>query len=153
MLEGSVDQDSDWWKAEKQTSPISMIAGTSALVLILPAVVIALMELLDHLEWSPLSNKWIIYSMVFSLTIISILLISGLYLVGFIKSDNAKMSSGIYLIAISALNLLIRLSYLNEDREMWWGGSWFEFIQNTWVHEQLELAVLGIIIGALIMKK
>ncbi len=130
-----------------------MIAGTSALVLILPAVVIALMELLDHLEWSPLSNKWIIYSMVFSLTIISILLISGLYLVGFIKSDNAKMSSGIYLIAISALNLLIRLSYLNEDREMWWGGSWFEFIQNTWVHEQLELAVLGIIIGALIMKK
>ena len=91
--------------------------------------------------------------MVFSLTIISILLISGLYLVGFIKSDNAKMSSGIYLIAISALNLLIRLSYLNEDREMWWGGSWFEFIQNTWVHEQLELAFLGILIGALIMKK
>ena len=130
-----------------------MIAGTTALVLILPAVVIALMELLDHLEWSPLSNKWIIYSMVFSLTIISILLISGLYLVGFIKSDNAKMSSGIYLIAISALNLLIRLSYLNEDREMWWGGSWFEFIQNTWVHEQLELAFLGILIGALIMKK
>jgi len=152
MLEGSVDQYSIP-QQEKQTSPISMIAGTSALVLILPAVVIALMELLDHLEWSPLSNKWIIYSMVFSLTIISILLISGLYLVGFIKSDNAKMSSGIYLIAISALNLLIRLSYLNEDREMWWGGSWFEFIQNTWVHEQLELAVLGIIIGALIMKK
>ncbi|MEC9394004.1 MAG: hypothetical protein VYA45_04410 [Candidatus Thermoplasmatota archaeon] len=152
MLEGSVEQYSIS-ESEKQTSPISMIAGTTALVLILPAVVIALMELLDHLEWSPLSNKWIIYSMVFSLTIISILLISGLYLVGFIKSDNAKMSSGIYLIAISALNLLIRLSYLNEDREMWWGGSWFEFIQNTWVHEQLELAFLGILIGALIMKK
>ncbi|MEC8938452.1 MAG: hypothetical protein VX653_02960 [Candidatus Thermoplasmatota archaeon] len=152
MLEGSVEQYSIS-ESEKQTSPISMIAGTTALVLILPAVVIALMELLDHLEWSPLSNKWIIYSMVFSLTIISILLISGLYLVGFIKSDNAKMSSGIYLIAISALNLLIRLSYLNEDREMWWGGSWFEFIQNTWVHEQLELAFFGILIGALIMKK
>ena len=44
MLEGSVEQYSIS-ESEKQTSPISMIAGTTALVLILPAVVIALMEL------------------------------------------------------------------------------------------------------------
>ena len=151
MLEGSVDQYSIP-QQEKQTSPISMITGTTALVLVLPAAVIALMELLDQIEWGG-ESRWIIYSMMFSLTIISILLISGLYLVGFIKSDNAKMSSGIYLIAISTLNLLIRLRYLNDDREMGWGNSWLEFMQMPWVHEQLELAFLGILIGALIMKK
>ena len=136
----------------ESNSAISMIIGTTSLVLVLPAVIIALMELMDQIEYGDF--KWIIYSMVFSLTIISILLISGLYLAGLINSDNTKMGAGIYLIALSALNLLIRLSYLNEERGMWFGGgSWFEFIQNTWVNEQLELAFLGILIGALIMKK
>ena len=137
----------------ESNSATSMIVGTTALVLVLPAVIIALMELMNHIEYNS-EFKWIIYSMVFSLTIISILLISGLYLAGLINSDNTKMGVGIYLIALSALNLLIRLSYLNEERGMWFGGgSWFEFIQNTWVNEQLELAFLGILIGALIMKK
>ncbi len=137
----------------ESNSAISMIIGTTSLVLVLPAVIIALMELMDQIEYGG-EYKWIIYSMVFSLTIISILLISGLYLAGLINSDNTKMGVGIYLISLSALNLLIRLSYLNEERGMWFGGgSWFEFIQNTWVNEQLELAFLGILIGALIMKK
>ncbi len=137
----------------ESNSATSMIVGTTALVLVLPAVIIALMELMNHIEYNS-EFKWIIYSMVFSLTIISILLISGLYLAGLINSDNTKMGAGIYLIALSALNLLIRLSYLNEERGMWFGGgSWFEFIQYPWVHEQLELAFLGILIGALIMKK
>ena len=151
MLEGSVDQYSIP-QQEKQTSPISMIVGTSVLTLLLPTAAIALLELLDQIEFGS-ESRWLISGMLFSLTIISILLISGLYLVGFIKSDNAKMSSGIYLIAISTLNLLIRLRYLNDDREMGWGNSWFEFVQMPWVHEQLELAFLGILIGALIMKK
>ena len=137
----------------ESNSATSMIVGTTALVLVLPAVIIALMELMNHIEYNS-EFKWIIYSMVFSLTIISILLISGLYLAGLINSDNTKMGAGIYLISLSALNLLIRLSYLNEERGMWFGGgSWFEFIQNTWVNEQLELAFLGILIGALMMKK
>ena len=150
-MEGNIS-DSDSQMPNESNSAISMIVGTTALVLVLPAVIIALMELMDQIEYGDF--KWIIYSMVFSLTIISILLISGLYLAGLINSDNTKMGAGIYLISLSALNLLIRLSYLNEERGMWFGGgSWFEFIQNTWVNEQLELAFLGILIGALIMKK
>ena len=151
MLEGSVDQYSIP-QQENQTSAISMIAGTSVLALLLPTAAIALLELLDQIEYGEF--RWIISSMLFSITIISILLISGLSLVGFLKSDNLKMGAGIYLICLSMLNLLMRMSNLNYDREMWWGGgSWFEFLQLVWVHEQLELALLGIIIGALIMKK
>ena len=150
-MEGNIS-DSDSQMPNESNSAISMIVGTTSLVLVLPAVIIALMELMDQIEYGDF--KWIIYSMVFSLTIISILLISGLYLAGLINSDNTKMGAGIYLISLSALNLLIRLSYLNEERGMWFGGgSWFEFIQYPWVHEQLELAFLGILIGALIMKK
>ena len=151
-MEGNIS-DSDSQMPNERNSAISMIVGTTSLVLVLPAVIIALMELLDQIDMGA-EFKWIIYSIIFSVTIISILLISGLYLAGLINSDNTKMGVGIYLIALSALNLLIRLSYLNEERGMWFGGgSWFEFIQNTWVNEQLELAFLGILIGALIMKK
>ena len=152
MMEGNMSNPGSQMPNESN-SAISMIVGTTALVLVLPVVVIALMELMDYIEYDS-EFKWIIYSMVFSLTIISILLISGLYLAGLINSDNTKMGVGIYLISLSALNLLIRLSYLNEERGMWYGGvSWFEFIQYPWVHEQLEIAFLGILIGALIMKK
>ena len=156
MLEGSVEQYSIS-ESEKQTSPISMIAGTTALVLVLPAAVIALLELMDQIEYNEF--KWVIYSMIYSLTIISILLISGLNLVGFLQSDNLKMSAGIYLIALSGINLLLRFLDLNDQLEMnkewgYWGDlSWFEFMQWPQTHERLELAVLGIIIGALIMKK
>ena len=152
MLEGSVDQYSIP-QQENQTSAISMIVGTSVLALLLPTAAIALLELSDQIEFGG-ESRWLISSILFSLTIISILLISGLNLVGFLKSDNLKMGAGIYLICLSMLNLLMRMSNLNYDREMWWGGgSWFEFLQLVWVHEQLELALLGIIIGALIMKK
>ena len=151
MLEGSVDQYSIP-QQEKQTSPISMIVGTSVLTLLLPTAAIALLELLDQIEFGS-ESRWLISSMLFSLTIISILLISGLYLIGFLKSDNLKMTSGIYLICLSMLNLLMRMSNLNYERE-WYGMlSWFDFMQWPMAHEQLELALLGIIIGALIMKK
>ena len=150
MLEGSVDQYSRP-QQEKQTSPISMIAGTSVLALLLPAAAIALLELLDQIEYGEF--RWIISSILFSLTIVSILLISGLNLIGFLKSDNLKMGAGIYLIFLSMLNLLMRMSNLNYDRQMWYVAPWFDFIQLPMAHEQLELAILGIIIGALIMKK
>ena len=157
MLEGSFDQYSIP-QQEKQTSPISMIVGTSVLTLLLPAAAIALLELLDQIEFGS-ESRWLISGMLSSLTIISILLISGLYLIGFLKSDNQKMTSGIYLIALSGINLLRRFHNLNNQLEMnnelgYWGDlSWFEFMQWPQTHEQLELAFLGIIIGALIMKK
>ena len=137
-------------------SAISMIVGTTALVLVLPAVVIALMELMEQIEFVDSGYgdfEWIIFSMVFSLTIISILLISGLYLAGLINSGNTKMGAGIYLIALSGLNLLLRFRNLNEYHKEWGNLSWFEFMQWPQTHEQLELAFLGILIGALIMKK
>ena len=81
-----------------------MIVGTSVLTLLLPTAAIALLELLDQIEFGS-ESRWIISGMLFSLTIISILLISGLYLIGFLKSDNLKMTSGIYLICLSMLNL------------------------------------------------
>ena len=150
MLEGSVDQYSIP-QQENQTSAISMIAGTSVLALLLPTAAIALLELLEQTEYGEF--RWLISSMLFSITIISILLISGLSLVGFLKSDNLKMGAGIYLISISMLNLLMRMSNLNYEREMYYGQPWFDFMQLPWYHEQLELAIMGIIIGALIMKK
>lgn len=150
MLEGSVDQYSIP-QQEKQTSTISMIVGTSVLTLLLPTAAIALLELLDQIEYGEF--RWIISSILFSLTIVSILLISGLNLIGFLKSDNLKMGAGIYLIFLSMLNLLMRMSNLNYDRQMWYVAPWFDFIQLPMAHEQLELAILGIIIGALIMKK
>tara|TARA_Y100001936_G_scaffold204799_1_gene208421 strand:- start:16015 stop:16485 length:471 start_codon:yes stop_codon:yes gene_type:complete len=156
MLEGSVDQYSIP-QQEKQTSTISMIVGTSVLTLLLPTAAIALLELLDQIEIGEF--RWLISSMLSSLTIISILLISGLYLIGFLQSDNLKMGAGIYLIALSGINFLLRFLNLNDQLEMnkelgWWGDlSWFEFMQWPQTHEQLELTFLGIIIGALIMKK
>jgi|TARA_B100000131_G_scaffold265019_1_gene262417 hypothetical protein len=151
MLEGSVDQYSIP-QQEKQTSTISMIVGTSVLTLLLPTAAIALLELLDQIEFGS-ESRWIISGMLFSLTIISILFISGLYLIGFLKSDNQKMISGIYLICLSMLNLLMRMSNINDTRQWYGMPSWLEFMQYPMNHEQLELAFLGIIIGALIMKK
>ena len=156
MLEGSVDQYSIP-QQEKQTSTISMIVGTSVLTLLLPTAAIALLELLDQIEIGEF--RWLISSMLSSLTIISILLISGIYLIGYLQSDNLKMGAGIYLIALSGINFLLRFLNLNDQLEMnkelgWWGDlSWFEFMQWPQTHEQLELTFLGIIIGALIMKK
>ena len=150
MLEGSVDQYSIP-QQENQTSAISMIAGAGVLALLLPTAAIALLELSDQIEYGEF--RWIISSIIFSLTMVSILLISGLNLVGFLKSDNLKMVAGIYLIFLSMLNLLMRMSNINYDREMWYVMPWFDFIQLPMAHERLELAFLGIIIGALIMKK
>ena len=151
MLEGSVDQYSIP-QQENQTSAISMIAGAGVLALLLPTAAIALLELSDQIEYGEFRR--IISSIIFSLTMVSILLISGLNLVGFLKSDNLKMGAGIYLIFLSMLNLLMRMSNLSYDREMWWYEMpWFDFIQLPMAHERLELAFLGIIIGALIMKK
>ena len=131
MLEGSVDQYSIP-QQENQTSAISMIAGAGVLALLLPTAAIALLELSDQIEYGEF--RWIISSIIFSLTMVSILLISGLNLVGFLKSDNLKMGAGIYLIFLSILNLFMRMSNLNYDREMWYVMPWFDFIQLPMAH-------------------
>ena len=158
-MEGNMSNSGSQMPNESN-SAISMIVGTTALVLVLPVVVIALMELMEQIEFVDSGYgdfEWIIFSMVFSLTIISILLISGLYLAGLINSGNTKMGAGIYLIALSGLNLLLKIKILNDQLANYqhgWGNlSWFEFMQWPQTHEQLELAFLGILIGALIMKK
>ena len=115
MLEGSVDQYSIP-QQENQTSAISMIAGAGVLALLLPTAAIALLELSDQIEYGEFRRN--ISSIIFSLTMVSILLISGLNLVGFLKSDNLKMGAGIYLIFLSMLNLLMRMSNLSYDREI-----------------------------------
>ena len=161
MIEGNLNEYRQDNHENKSVNPIAAAAGAACFILVLPAAVIALMEFMDQIEYDS-EFKWIIYSMVFSLTIISILLISGLYLVGLIKSDNTKMGAGIYLIALSGLNLLIRFrnlidsySYEKEWRVEYLGESfsWFDYIQLPWVHEQLELSFLGMLIGIIIMKR
>ena len=159
MMEGNIPNSGSQMPNENN-SEISMIVGTTALVLLLPTSVIALFELLDLIEYGDF--KWISYSIIFSLTIISILLISGLYLVRLINSENTKRSLGIYLIALSGLNLLIRFrnlidsySYEKEWRVEYLGESfsWFDYIQLSWVHEQLELSFLGMLVGIFIMTR
>lgn len=134
----------------ESNSATSMIVGTTALVLVLPVVVISLMELQWQIDMGA-EFKWIIYSIIFSVTIISILAISGAHITGFLPTA-LKIPSGVYLMALSGLNLLVRLNDFN-DIQPYYSTSWFEFMQQPWVHEPLELSFLGFLIAALIMKK
>tara|TARA_B100000902_G_scaffold61590_1_gene68664 strand:- start:66944 stop:67405 length:462 start_codon:yes stop_codon:yes gene_type:complete len=135
---------------DDNTSAIGMIIGVTTLALILPAAVISLMELQWQIDMGA-EFKWIIYSIIFSVTIISILAISGAHITGFLPTA-LKIPSGVYLMALSGLNLLVRLNDFN-DIQPYYSTSWFEFMQQPWVHEPLELSFLGFLIAALIMKK
>ncbi len=64
-MEGNMSNSGSQMPNESN-SAISMIIGTTSLVLVLPAVIIALMELMDQIEYGG-EYKWIIYSMVFSI--------------------------------------------------------------------------------------
>jgi len=140
---------------DDNTSAIGMIIGVTTLALILPAAVISLMELQWQIDMGA-EFKWIIYSIIFSVTIISILAISGAHITGFLPAA-LRIPSGVYLMALSGLNLLVRLSILSDDyrfyNEQGWVSSLPEFMKQTWVHEPLELSFLGLLIAALIMKK
>ena len=149
MMEGNIS-DSDSQMPNESNSTTSMIVGTTALELVLPAVIIALMELLDQIDMGA-EFKWIIYSIIFSVTIISILAISGAHITGLLPAA-LRIPSGVYLMALSGLNLLVRFNNFN-DVQPYYATSWFEFMQWPQTHEQLELSFLGLLIGALIMKK
>ena len=99
----------------------------------------------------------IVNSMIYSLTTVSILLILGLYFLGAIKTRVTKVASGLTLIFLSSINVLCRVGdfgrELQRNREWGWDGSLFEYLSWPSTHERIELALLGAIVGLLIMKK
>ena len=95
-------------------------------------------------------RSWILYST----TILSILLISGLHFTGLIKSTSWKLVSGGFIIAISIMNLFSRFSDFGKERREWGIDEfWLDFLYWPSTHERLELAFLGIIIGFFVIKK
>ena len=95
-------------------------------------------------------RSWILYST----TILSILLISGLHFTGLIKSTSWKLVSGGFIIVISIMNLFSRFSDFGKERREWYiDESWLDFMYWASTHERLELVFLGIIIGFFVIKK
>ena len=134
-----------------------MTIGIACFLLVLPAMIVALFEFINQAEadyaWVP-SSIFYISSLVNSITIITILILSGSYFTGLIRTSVQKRTCGAILIGISSLNLLLRVFNLLEYHSNWgeyYGESLFEMILYPTFHEQLELAFLGIIIGGLMM--
>ena len=129
------------------------------LILILPVIAFSLRELADvadSLEYGA-DMIDIVNSMIYSLTTVSILLILGLFFLGAIKTRVTKVASGLTLIFLSLVNVLCRVGdfsrELQRNREWGWDGSLFEYLSWPSTHERIELALLGAIVGLLIMKK
>lgn len=135
----------------EEVSPLAMAMGIGCLVLALPAVVIGLMELIDALDHGVLT--WTVNSILYTSSSVLILVGSGLWLMGVLKTDLAKMSVAIPLIGASFFSMIRRFSAINEDLHVWTGESFIEALDYPWVHEQMELSFLGILIGIIIMTK
>ena len=138
----------------KSVDPIAAAAGVACFILALPAAIIGLLEFMDSLEWNGLFSLWTINSIIYTVSTLMILIGSGLSLTGALN-DTMKMGLGGTLIAFSFVDLIRRISGINEDISMGWYGtdSWFEAIQWGWVHEQMELSFLGMLIGIFIMTR
>ena len=134
-------------------NPIAMTIGMVCFLLVLPAMIVALFEFINQDEYL-YYMEGTFGSLVYSTTIITILLLSGGYLTGLIRSNVQKMTCGGILIGISSLNLLLRVFYLldyHSEMSQYFDESLFEMMFWPMHHEQLELAFLGIIIGGLMM--
>ena len=134
-------------------NPIAMTIGMVCFLLVLPAMIVALFEFINQDEYL-YYMEGTFGSLVYSTTIITILLLSGGYLTGLIRSNVQKMTCGGILIGISSLNLLLRIFYLldyHSEMAQYVDESLFEMMFWPMYHEQLELAFLGIIIGGLMM--
>ena len=134
-------------------NPIAMTIGIACFLLVLPAMIVALFEFINQDEYL-YYMEGTFGSLVYSTTIITILLLSGGYLTGLIRSNVQKMTCGGILIGISSLNLLLRIFYLldyHSEMSQYFDESLFEMMFWPMHHEQLELAFLGIIIGGLMM--
>ena len=133
----------------KSVDPIAAAAGAACFILALPAAIIGLLELVDILEWSDIGMTF--DSIIYTGTTLAILIGSGLSLTGALN-DTMKMGLGGTLIAVSLLDLIRRISSINEQLE-WYGDNFFQAIQWGWVHEQMELSFLGMLIGIFIMTR
>lgn len=130
--------------------------GLFCLLLLLPTAIISFGEfrdIIDYFEYGGDINdiiSWILYTA----TIFSILIFSGLKFTGNIKSNNIRVSSGIFIILLSTVNLISRFFDFEEERKnIGFDGSWLEFLYWSSNHETLELVFLGVIVGFFILKK
>ena len=149
MLEGNVNEYRQDNHENKSVGPIAAAAGVACFILALPAAIIGLLELVDILEWSDIGMTF--DSIIYTGTTLAILIGSGLSLTGALN-DTMKMGLGGTLIAVSFLDLIRRISSINEQLE-WYGDNFFQAIQWGWVHEQMELSFLGMLIGIFIMTR
>ncbi|MCH2645720.1 MAG: hypothetical protein MKZ53_01945 [Candidatus Thalassarchaeum sp.] len=160
MLETSVEgfsfENQSGNPPDNSQSPFEILFGIICLVLLIPAIFVAFGEfryIIDYFEYGgDMSDvlSWILYST----TIISILLISGLHFTGLIKSTSWKLVCGGFIIAISIMNLFSRFSDFGKERREWGIDEfWLDFLYWPSTHERLELAFLGIIIGFFVIKK
>ena len=160
MLETSVEgfaiENQSSAPPDNSRSPFEILFGIICLVLLIPATFIAFGEfryIIDYFEYGgDMSDvrSWILYST----TILSILLISGLHFTGLIKSTSWKLVSGGFIIVISIMNLFSRFSDFGKERREWYiDESWLDFMYWASTHERLELVFLGIIIGVFVIKK
>ena len=149
MLEGNVNEYRQDNHENKSVGPIAAAAGVACFILALPAAIIGLLELVDILEWSDIGMTF--DSIIYTGTTLAILIGSGLSLTGALN-DTMKMGLGGTLIAVSLLDLIRRISSINEQLE-WYGDNFFQAIQWGWVHEQMELSFLGMLIGIFIMPR
>ena len=159
MLETSVEgfsfENQSGNHPDNSQSPFEILFGIICLVLLIPAIFVAFGELryiMDYFEYGgDMSDvrSWILYST----TILSILLISGLHFIGLIKSTSLKLICGGFIIVISIMNLLSRFSDFGKERREWYiDESWLDFMYWASTHERLELVFLGIIIGFFVIK-
>ena len=160
MLETSVEgfaiENQSAASPDNSRSPFEILFGIICLVLLIPATFIAFGEfryIIDYFEYGgdmSYVRSWILYST----TILSILLISGLHFTGLIKSTSWKLVCGGFIIAVSIMNLFSRFSDFGKERREWYiDESWLDFMYWASTHERLELVFLGIIIGVFVIKK
>ena len=164
MLETSVEgfaiENQSAASPDNSRSPFEILFGIICLVLLIPAIFVAFGELryiMDYFEYGGDMRdvrSWILYST----TILSILLISGLHFTGLMKfTFIGKQVWGGFIIVISIMNLFSRFSDFGKERRAAreWGVEefWLDFLYWPSTHERLELAFLGIIIGFFVIKK
>ena len=146
-------------REELRSSSLEIALGALFLILILPVISFSLRELTDIADSLEYGGDMIdmVNSMIYSLTTVSILLVLGLYYLGAIRTRVAKVASGLTLIFLSMVNILCRIGdfgrELQRNREWGWDGSMSEYLSWPSTHERIELALLGAIVGLLIMKK
>ena len=166
MVGGVPMSDAPEWDFMNQKNPsnssnrsrltIHYVFGIICFLLLIPTLMVSFGEFMDIIDFFEYGGDmgdvlvWILYTT----TIFSILLISGLYFTDSMKSDSIRIGSGFFIITISIVNLISRLHDFQEERRNWgFDEFWLDFLYWPSTHERLELVFLGIIIGFLIVKR